>query len=184
MPFLKLCVFWTVRFRLEVTSYCNEWKSNATSDKMMRFVHQLLEYIRDRCECIFPSTHIHQQRFMCFDSSPNHVTFGASIVAYQTWNTTQLVSFLEDWKSSHRTVAIHGETLVVSGEECPVLILTFEESQFCPVEMSSPQAPPSTQTPGYTAPSFTLIGGVSAGTALLFMIVILVVLYMCKKWKR
>lgn len=116
-------------------------------------------------------------------------------MAYQTWNTTELVSFVEDWKTSHRTVTIHGETLLVSGEACPVVILAFEEPE-CPVEMSSPQATPqsppsplsispSTQIPvGYTAPNFALIGGVSAGTAFLFMSVIIMVIYVCKKWKR
>ena len=161
---------------------------------MTAFVDQLLVYIRGRCECELSSANIHQPRFMCFNGTPDRVTFRASLVAHQDWNTTQLVTFLEDWQATHGTVVIQGETLFVTGEECPVDIFELDEPE-CSVH--TPQIPTAstqmtTRTPKNITPtSFSkpplVLGGVIAAicTAAIFTIMVIVFcLLLYKRCKR
>ena len=144
-------------------------------NKTTSFVDQLLRYVRDRCECKFSSAHIQQPRFVCFDRSPQHITFRASLAAHQDLSTVQLVSFLEDWKATHRTVVIQEETLFVTGEECPVVVLAFDDQE---CSSHTPKAKTS-HTP-------LLIGGTIAAaicTAIIFAIIV-VCLLLHKRCKR
>lgn len=176
---------YTVQFHFRGISHCEEWKNNATSDKLMTFSNQLLDYIRDRCDCNFPSAHIHQSRFICFESSPDHITFRATIVAHPNWKATKIVPFLEEWRTSHTTVMIQGEILsVVSDEECPVAISASEESAECQISSHTHPILPYTQTPASYDSNVALIGGSLAGIGFLLMIVAIVVCLILKLHKR
>ena len=183
----------TVQFHLQGVSNCNEWDDETGT----AFVDQLLEYIRGRCECEFSSAHIYQPRYICFNGTPDHVTFRASLVAHQNWNTTQLVTFLEDWQATHGTVVIQGDTLTVTREECPVDIFVLDEPE-CFVH--TPQIPTAstqmtTRTPNNITPTYTsfskpalVLGGVIAAicTAAIFTIIMVTIfcLLLYKRCKR
>jgi hypothetical protein len=135
---MSISLLFAVQFHFQGVLRCNEW--DASGNKTLAIRNLLLEYVRIQCECEFPDVHVHQPRLLCFDGSPTYVTFRASIVAYENWNTSQLMAILEDLQMSHTTVTIQGETLIVSGEDCPVAISTFQEPE-CSIVTTTQMAP-------------------------------------------
>lgn len=88
-------------------------------------------------------------------------------MAHQDWNVTELASLLEDWKVSHAEINIQDETLLVSSEACLVAISTLDDEQEC--------SDFSTQMPQKLLSYTALFVGVSAGTAVLLAVVIVLV---------
>ena len=164
-----LTLFYSVQVQLDAVSSCTQWQNNARLGKLSNVI---LVYIRSVCECDYPTLHLHQSRFLCFDDVPNSVTFRASLVAYSNWTVSELNNILESWLESHSTIAISTNETLNIDTRCPILITSYE-APHC-LEITTTDNAITNEHPA--AAKAVVIGASSAGGALLLLIVLATIL--------
>lgn len=129
----------------------------------MAFSDELTNHIRMFCECDFPSSHIYQPDFKCFNESPDYTTFRAYLIALtDDWASDELVAAVENWVTSRKSVTVLGQVLQIDGQ-CPVAIPSLTISGCSTTEVS-------------TLPTYVTVGSVISSCAVvIFLTSILVV---------
>ena len=145
-----------------------EWIDSELTPKVMAFSEVLAQHIRNTCACEFPTSHIYQASFRCSNSSPDHVTFRAKIVAFSnTWTADLLADVVESWVMSKEVVSVFGEVLRID-TQCPVVIMSLHDTE-CTHTESKVSLP-------------VLIAGSVSSCAFIFLLVMIVCSILCKRY--
>ena len=118
------------------------------------------------CQCGFFREAFHDvditAGFQCFDESPTAVTFRGEIGAALTANSSQLISYLEQWVATNPTIVIQSSRLSIDSS-CNVAIDNFND----PECIISPVNDDSTNTGA-------IIGGVVGGVFVMLIVAVAV----------
>lgn len=161
---------------MQVTDADN--KVNSTSSA-------IVNGIKDLCKCRFVRDRITGETFWCGSSEPmvsNIVVYGATIHGTATTNSSELLSYIEEWLTDNTTVNILGR------------VLTFVKpiTEECCTEMTVTEKAGATSTLNITSDSdytlFIVIGGSSsAGVIVIITIIVIMtitVTVICKHQKE
>ena len=120
------------------------------------------------CQCGFSREAFHDiditAGFQCFDESPTAVTFRGEIGAALTANSSQLISYLEQWVATNPTIVIQSSRLSIDSS-CNVAIDNFNDPE-C-IDIISPVNDDSTNTGA-------IIGGVVGGVFVMLIVAVAV----------
>ena len=118
------------------------------------------------CSCNF--TYVFDERFICFDQSPNHVTYRAQINGTLQSPAERLLTFIQQWVASTQSISIEGVQLDID-RTCEPAISTFNDAECT--------------TPSGNVDSTV---GIAAGcsVAILLVIGIVIAIIVCIIWKR
>ena len=87
----------------------------------------MVQIAEQACGCGFTSSNILEERFVCFTpQSPHHVTYRARINRTSQATTEQLVTFIQQWVMTSRSILIQGVQLNID-RTCDFMISTFDE---------------------------------------------------------
>ena len=95
--------------------------------------------VEEICQCGFSRETFHNvdttAAFQCFDNSPTAVTFRGEIGAALTANSSQVISYMEQWVATNPTIVIQSSRLSVDSD-CNVKINSFNDPE-CGSETST-----------------------------------------------
>ena len=121
-----------------------DWINTDRLGKFEEMAMELAVFVGQSCDCPFPPSSITTPRFTCHPPHVQHVTYRASVaVSMGQLSREGLVSALEEWPRTHRSILIQGERLSVE-EQCPVIIQSLEEEEECEIHTPPPTTPPAT----------------------------------------
>ena len=116
------------------------------------------------CQCGFSRETLHNAdttaAFQCFDNSPTSVTFRGEIGVALTANSSQVISYMEQWVAMNPTIVIQSSRLSVDGS-CNVKIDSFNDPE-CGSETSTDGGETSTVNDG-SATTGAIVGGAVGG---------------------
>ena len=125
--------------------------------------------VEEICQCGFSRETFHNadttSAFQCFDNSPTAVTFRGEIGAALTANSSQVISYMEQWIATNPTIVIQSSRLSVDGS-CNVKIDRFND----------PECGSETSTDGSTNTGAIVGGAVGGVIATLIIAVSLAVI--------
>ena len=130
------------------------------------------------CQCGFSRETFHNvdttAAFQCFDNSPTAVTFRGEIGAVLTANSSQVISYMEQWVAMNPTIVIQSSRLSVDGS-CNVKIDRFNDPE-CGRETSTDDSANTSIVGG-------AVGGVLATLIIVVSLAVIVVLLVrtCQK---
>ena len=117
--------------------------------------------VNELCQCGFSrETFDTTAGFQCYDQSPTVVLFYGEIGPSQTVNSSQLISYLEQWVATDPTIVVLSSRLSIDSS-CSVEISNFNDPEcndMTPTDVTSPDV-----TSPVTITTGVIIGGVVGG---------------------
>ena len=110
------------------------------------------------CQCTFSAERITEGAFQCFENSEQQVTFRARLHGTAQVTSSQLLTYIEQWRAGSVTIPVQGVRLSVD-TGCVVAISTFSDLE-CVVPSSVNAA---------------IIGSVVAVAVLLIVVAVIVI---------
>ena len=118
-------------------------------------LNNIISAVDEICQCGFSRETFHNAdttaAFQCFDNSPTAVTFRGEIGAALTDNSSQVISYMEQWVAMNPTIVIQSSRLSVDSD-CNVKINSFND----------PECGSETSTDG-SANTGAIVGGAVGG---------------------
>ena len=113
------------------TTTCTEWIGTTNQLTAFEMIGQeLVEFIQQRCGCVFPPSSITSPQFTCHRDA-QHVIYRASMSMSEVGVSREEVeAVLEEWPRTHRSILLQGQRLNVE-ENCPVIISSLEDEGEC-----------------------------------------------------
>ena len=109
------------------------------AEKKEDVLNSVTSAVDEICQCGFSRETFHNvdtiAAFQCFDNSPTAVTFRGEIGAALTANSSQVISYMEQWVATNATIVIQSSILSVDGS-CNVKIDSFNDPE-CGSETST-----------------------------------------------
>ena len=97
----------------------------------------VIKAVNELCKCVFFRDDIDiTAGFQCFDQSPNAVTFRGEIGLSLTANSSQVISYLEQWVATDPTIIVLSSRLSVDSS-CSVEISNFNDPECSDTDMTS-----------------------------------------------
>ena len=122
------------------------------------------------CQCGLSTDRITEGAFQCFMNSDQQVTFRARIHGTAQANSSQLITYIEQWVTTETSIAVQRVRIRV--DTCPVAITTFDDP-----ECAQTSLPTSDNTAA-------IISGVIVALVVIVVITISVVVIFVMKNKR
>ena len=79
------------------------------------------------CQCELSADRITEGAFQCFMNSDQQVTFRARIHGTAQANSSQLITYIEQWVATETSIAVQRVRIRV--DACPVAITTFDDPE-------------------------------------------------------
>ena len=141
------------------------------------------------CQCGFSRKSFHNvdttAAFQCFDNSPTAVTFRGEIGVALTANSSEVISYMEQWVAMNPTIVIQSSRLSVDSD-CNVKIDSFNDHE-CDSETSTDGGEMSTMNDG-SANTGAIVGGAVGGVLATLIIAVslavTVILLVRTCWKK
>ena len=109
-------------------------------EKINDIITAIINSIEEICQCGFSVQSFNDidttAAFQCFDDSPTAVTFRGELGAALRANSSQLITYLEQWVSTTPTIVVQRSRLAVDST-CRVLIEDFNEPECVKVDSES-----------------------------------------------
>ncbi len=140
---------------------------------------RLTQGLGDLCTCAFNTSLLVNPFIVCFDDSPQHVTYRAMLTGTNTLSARELAVLIEQWIESDPLVVVQSAGLGVR-DTCPVVIAALNSPE-CPGDITnrtlSTPLPSTTTATSTAAPSVavSVAGGVVAGVLAIVVLVLLIV---------
>ena len=135
------------------------------------------------CQCGFSSANFRNvgitAAFQCFEKSPTTVTFRGEIGAALRANTSQVISYMEQWVATNPTIVVQNTRLRIDSS-CNVKIDSFNDPE-CDSMTSTMNDGSKSNTAAIT------VGGVVGGlltTLIIALSLVIIVVLVRTQWKK
>ena len=129
------------------------------NEKKEAVIASVTKAVNELCLCGFsPKTFYSTAGFQCYDQSPTAVTFRGEIGPSLTANSSQLISYIEQWVATDPTIVVLSSRLSVDSS-CNVEIDNFNDPECGDVTSTS-----TVVTLTVTNVTGAIVGGVVGGT--------------------
>ena len=102
------------------------------NEKKEAVIASVIKAVNELCKCVFSRETFYDiditAGFQCFDQSPTAVTFRGEIGPSLTANSSQLISYLEQWVATDPTIVVLSSRLSVDSS-CSVEISNFNDPE-------------------------------------------------------
>ena len=150
-------------------------------EKTEGLINSVTKAINELCQCGFSQQTFYDidttAGFQCFDESPTTVTFRGELGAALTANSTQLVSYIEQWIATSPTIVVQRSRLSVDST-CDVAIDDFSDP-----ECSDVSSPADDESGDVGAIAGGVLGGIFA-LVIIAVVLVIVVLFVKNRYRR
>ncbi len=177
------CTALNIQIQLEGITNCRVYVEQDADIKTNEITSRLSQSLVDLCTCTFNFSLLVNPFIVCFDDSPQHVTYRAMLTGTNTLSARELSVLIEQWIESDLLVVVQSAGLGVI-DTCPVVIAALNSPE-CPEDLTnrtlSTPLPSTTIATSTAAPSVAVsvvgavAGGVVAGVLAIAVIVLLIV---------
>ena len=87
----------------------------------------MVQKTEELCQCGLSADRITEGAFQCFMNSDQQVTFRARIHGTAQANSSQLITYIEQWVATETSIAVQRVRIRV--DTCPVAITTFDDPE-------------------------------------------------------
>ena len=109
---------------------CVQYTSSDSQTKVEEISGLLAENIRTLCSCQFNSSFLLRSHLLCFDQSPQIVTYRAQLSGTNQVSASALVTYIEQWINTNSDILVQ-KSRVSLNTSCALVIPSFD-SEECP----------------------------------------------------
>ncbi len=114
-----------IQLRLEGITNCRVYTEQDADTKTDDITNSLTQGIESQCACGFNSSLVLNSFMVCFDASPNYVTYRAVLTGSESVSTIQLARLMEKWVENDPIVVVQRAGLSATNS-CPVVIANLK----------------------------------------------------------